>query len=85
MQSVHPWRLVPPLPAWQEHRPHHIQVRHHHDQFQYHDDDDAVQQQGHILMQHECTMKHLNILTSGSSWMIYTKRFVGRMLRRMLK
>ena len=85
MQGVHPWRLVPPLPARQEHRPHHIQVRHHHDHFQYHDDDDAVQQQGLILMQRECTMKHLNISTSGSSWMIYMKRFVERMLRRMLK
>ena len=39
MQGVHPWRLVPTLPARQEHRPHHIQVHHHHDGFQYQDDD----------------------------------------------
>ena len=39
MPGVHSWRLVPPLPARQEHRPHHIQVHHHHDGFQYQDDD----------------------------------------------
>ena len=74
MQGVHSWRLVPPLPARQEHRPHHIQVHHHHDGFQCQDgsgydfEDDDVFYDGCGDMMMESSKKRSHSEAAGTQY-----------------